>query len=112
MIESSAIYLVSPSSIKDAKAYLMIRTRENAYGSHPEHRSKSQAERSALYDALKEKIRTEGFDTAHPITIQILRKDGKRDKIKDGHHRFAIALELGLPFVPVRFLFDGIPNQR
>lgn len=98
--------MVSTQSIKDAKAYKMLRSRDNAYRSHSEHRAKTDDERAAIYDQLKSMIEREGFDPNSPITIQILRKDGMRDQIKDGHHRFAIALELGIDQIPVRFLFD------
>jgi hypothetical protein len=99
--------MVSPQSIKDVRAYKKLRNRDNAYRSHSEHKAKTDADRATLYDALKAKIRDEGFDPEQPITIELLRKDHVRDQIKDGHHRFAIALELGLHLIPVRFLFPS-----
>lgn len=51
-----------------------------------------------------EKIRREGFNDKFPITIMLLRKDGKRDKILQGHHRLNMAIELGLETVPVKFV--------
>lgn len=98
--------MVSTQSIKDTKAYKVLRSRDNAYRSHSEHKTKSDDERAALYDQFKSTIKCKGFDPKSPITIQILRKNGKRDQIKDGHHRFAIALELGIEKIPVRFLYD------
>lgn len=106
MRESSAIYMVSTTGIFEQQCHLMLRSRENAYGSHPERKHKSGEERGRLWDSLKGKIARTGFDRNKPITIQLLRKNGK-DKIKDGHHRFAIARELGIAEIPVRFLFDN-----
>ena len=106
MQQSSAVYLVDPQSLRAAGVELIQRNRENAYKSHRELKDKPAAERAARYDALKEKIRAEGFNPLMPITIQLLRKHG-RDRIKDGHHRLAIALELpDIKLIPVRFLFD------
>jgi len=67
------------------------------------------AERTKRYEDLREKIKGEGFDFEQPITIQLLRKAGTKDQIKDGHHRFAIALELNISQIPVRFLFASTP---
>ena len=98
--------MVSTTGIFEQKCHLKLRSRENAYRSHREQKHLSDDERGRHWDELKAGIAANGFDPAKPITIQLLRKNGK-DKIKDGHHRFAIALELGIAEIPVRFLFDN-----
>jgi len=58
-----------------------------------------------VYDELKAKIGREEFRRDMPITVMLKRKDGKKDKILQGHHRLSIAIELGLDLVPVRFVY-------
>ena len=108
MKESSAVYMVSTASILEQGCPVMQRTRENAYKSHRQHRRKSQDERGRLWDELKESISSAGFDPDQPITIQLLRKNAQEDKIQDGNHRFAMAIELEIAQIPVRFLFDDL----
>jgi len=52
----------------------------------------------AHLSTVKKDILRDGFDPKHPI---IIRFEGKR--IVDGNHRAAVALELKLDYVPVRF---------
>ena len=66
----------------------------------------TQEERKQVYDQLKEQIRTQGFNDKYPITIMLLRKEGKKDEILDGHHRLNIAIELGITTIPVRFVYE------
>jgi hypothetical protein len=87
------------------RCHKTLRRRENAYRSHSEFKHQSAEERGSIWDALRAKIAAEGFDSNQPITIQLLRKQGQKDQIKDGHHRLAIAIELGLKEIPIRFLF-------
>lgn len=54
---------------------------------------------------LKERMRRDGFDRNYPIEVMLLRNDGMRDQLWQGHHRLDIAIELGFPTVPVRFIF-------
>ena len=51
-----------------------------------------------VYNALKSEISRKGFDDKHPILIHL-----DSDNIIDGNHRLAIANELKLDYVPVRF---------
>lgn len=110
MIESSSVFMVSVESILQNHCHLKLRTRKNAYRSHRQLKDKSPEERAKRWDTLKDTIKTDGFDANQPITIQLLRKDGK-DKIKDGHHRLGIAIALELAVIPVRFLFDNDSNK-
>ena len=56
---------------------------------------------SVEYQNLKSKIEKEGI--IEPLVVQVY-KDGKA-KIGEGNHRHAIAKELGIKHLPVRFLF-------
>ncbi len=103
-VESSEVYMICPRHLRSLGIELLKRTRENAYRSHKEHKHLGDEERAALYDDFKATIDREGFRNDCPITVKMRRKDGK-DKILQGHHRLAIAIELGLSTVPVRFVF-------
>ena len=103
-VESSEVYMLCPRHLRDLGVELMQRTRDNAYRSHREHKHLTDEKRAALYDELKTKIDREGFRPDLPIRVKLLRKDNVKDKILQGHHRLAIAIELGLPAVPVRFV--------
>ena len=102
---SSETYHISPTRLRDLKVEVIERTRGNAYKKHPEYKHMTQEERGQVYDRLKEQIRTHGFNDNHPITIMLLRKNGKKDKILQGHHRLNMAIELGVVAIPVRFVY-------
>ncbi len=101
-IESSEIYDIRPQQLRDFGLELCRRSRKNAYQSHV---AISKEQRGQRYDELKERIRREGFKREFPIVVKLLRENGKKDKILQGHHRLAIATELGLSAVPVRFVY-------
>ena len=102
---SSATYHISPEHLRSLRLELIKRTRDNAYTSHKECKHLTQEQRAEIYDALKAKIQTEGFNDEFPITVMLLRKDDKQDKILQGHHRLNMAIELALKTVPVRFVY-------
>ena len=104
--KSSGTYNVSPTQLRDLGVEIFERTRDNAYGGSPDYQHMTQEERRQIYDQLKEQIRTKGFNDKYPITIMLLRKEGKRDGILDGHHRLNIAIELGITTIPVRFVYE------
>ncbi len=64
---------------------------------HPNTRATNE-ERWERWDILKEDMLTYGFDENQPIIIDL-----DSDNIIDGNHRLAIALELKLDYVAVRF---------
>ena len=101
---SSAVYHVDPLHLRSLRLELMRRTRDTAYGGRKVHEDLTAEERGVVYDDLKEKIRAEGFKDECPIIVMLCRKDGKADKLLQGHHRLNIAIELGLATVPVRFV--------
>ena len=114
---SSNVYVIDPLALRRLKVEKVQRNRENAFLSHPEFRKRpgetdedrahrTAAERTERYDSLKQSIKTNGFDSQYPVELHLNRKDG-RDQISKGggHHRLAIAIELGLGAVPVRFVY-------
>jgi len=104
-IISSATYHINPKHLRELRLELTKRTRDNAYTSHGEYKHLTAEQRGGIYDQLKAKIQAEGFKDEFPITVMLLRKDDRRDKILQGHHRLNMAIELGLPTVPVRFVY-------
>jgi len=108
-MESSKIYHISPMYLRNLKieeevpkCNTTIHDRENAYeGTTRAHLTREEKE--AKYDALKESIRHKGFDKKFPIIIMLKHGLSGEDQIFQGHHRLQIAIELGLPTVPVRF---------
>lgn len=108
-VVSSETYDINPKHLRALGVERLKRNRTNAYRSHPEHKHKRPDERALSYEELKERIRRQGFRRDCPITILLNRKDGKGDQLLHGHHRLAIAIELGLPTVPVRFAY---PKQQ
>ena len=104
-VESSEVYMLNPLHLRELGVELIQRTRENAYGSHGEYKHLSQEERAKVYDELKAKIEREGFRQDLPITVMLRRQDGSKDKILQGHHRLSAAIEIGIAFVPVRFVY-------
>ena len=104
-VQSSEVYEISPQCLRNLRLELKRRTRENAYRSHPNAKELTHVQRAERYDELKEKIRSEGFKSEFPIVVMLVRKNGNKDKILQGHHRLSMAIELGFPTVPVRFVW-------
>lgn len=104
--ESSEIYMIDPRHLRELRLEKKRRNRANAFASDPARKHLPQEKRAELYDELKAKIELEGFNREFPIEVLLLRKDGNKDQLWQGHHRLAIAIELDLPLVPVRFLFE------
>ena len=103
-MESSKVYHISPSYLRNLKIERDIRDRDNAYtGLLPEQANLTKEQKETKYDTLKESIRHKGFNEEFPIIIK-LRRVRNEDKIFQGHHRLNIAIELELPTVPVRFI--------
>lgn len=105
ILESSEVYMIDPLQLRSLELEKNALSRETAYKFRPKHKELTDEEKLALYDQLKEKIKREGFDKNQPILVMLLRGNGEKDMIRKGHHRLAIAIELKLPLVPVRFVF-------
>ena len=106
-MESSEIYLISPIQLRNLGIERIQHSRETAYDCHDDLASLTREEKEAKYDTLKESIRVMGFRWKYPIIIMLSRWDEERGSKKDylfqGHHRLQIAIELGIPTVPVSF---------
>jgi hypothetical protein len=107
---SSDTYMICPKQLVDLNLQINPMNRGNCFEKSHEHKDKNIEERQAIYDDLKEKIKSKGFSAQFPIKVKINREKGVKDKILDGHHRLAIALELELPVVPVRFVWSHQPH--
>jgi len=107
LFPSSKIYHIPPEYLREIGVERTRHTREVAYDCHDTYRKHlTRAEKEQAYDELKESIRNEGFKDEYPISI-CFRKMGNNDQIIDGHHRFNIAIELGIATIPVRFFIDA-----
>jgi hypothetical protein len=118
LTESSEIYFINPYHLRCLGVELKKRNQDNAYLSAPDfkkkngenneqHRTRTENKRIAKYNKLKKNIQEQGFDPKKPIKIHLNRKSGKDKIAKEdgGHHRLAIAIELGLSSIPVRFVY-------
>ncbi len=106
-MESSEIYLISPIQLRNLELEQHpARNRNNAYDGQdtldPARTHLTREQKEAKYDTLKDKIQQEGFSWKYPIII-MLKRENKKDQILQGHHRLQIAIELGIPTVPVSF---------
>ena len=106
--ESSMVYFLNPLTIRKMGLEKHRKIRDKCFESHPEYRGRPKqvtlAERQKRWDDLRFSIAQNGFDPKQPITIMLNRKDGNRDQIFQGHHRLAIAIDLQLQEVPVKFV--------
>lgn len=73
-LKSSEIYLC-PKHLRNLNVELKQRNCKDTRQSHPEHKHKSDAERTQAYDSLKAKNREAGLLSKHPILVMLLRKD-------------------------------------
>ena len=106
LIPSSKIYHISPVYLREIGVERIIHTRDIAYDCHETYtKHLTREEKEQAYDELKASIAKEGFKDEYPISL-CFRNIGNNDQIIDGHHRLIIAIELGIPTVPVRFIID------
>lgn len=106
--QSSMVYLIHPVSIRNMGLEKHKKSREKCFESHCEYKNRPKeetlAERQERWDDLRQNISKNGFDSSQPITIMLNRKNGSEDQIFQGQHRLAIAIDLQLTEVPVRFV--------
>lgn len=106
--QSSMIYFLDPATIRKKGLEKHRKTRGKCFESHSEYKGRPKeetlAERQKRWDDLRASIAQNGFDSKHPITIMLNRKDNNHDQIFQGHHRLSIAIELQMREVPVRFV--------
>ena len=106
-MEASEIYLISPIQLRNLGIERIQHSRETAYDCHDRLASLTREQKEAKYDTLKESIQHKGFSWKYPIIIMLSRwneeRGNKKDYLFQGHHRLQIAIELGIPTVPVSF---------
>ena len=73
----------------------------NDYREYPDEGLRNSQE-SEEYEELRDEIKEEGV--REPLIVIVSKSDGKA-KIGEGNHRHAIAKELGIEYLPVRFVF-------
>ena len=73
----------------------------NDYREYPDEGLRNSQE-SEEYEELRGEIKEEGV--REPLIVIVSKSDGKA-KIGEGNHRHAIAKELGIEYLPVRFVF-------
>jgi len=98
----SEIYFIDPVSLSE-KLIHTHRHRGNCFDA--QQPQMNRADCVIRWDALKEDIQRAGFNRRCPIQIDI-----KENILRDGNHRFALALELDLDYVPVQFLWYNATN--
>lgn len=104
---SSNYYHVSPKFIREKGLERNIRNIENAYiFSNAKHKM-SDKDRHAAYKKLYRSMEKKGFDDRHPLDIMLCRNMGVKDTLNQGHHRMAVAMDLGLKRVSVIFSSAG-----
>lgn len=104
------VYHIDPGELRRLGLEIMMRHEANAYHAISRTRLPRGHER-AHWNRLKDSIQTQGFKDDFPIVVLLRRTVGLRDRLLQGHHRLAIAIELGLPVVPVSFAYAGhAPN--
>ena len=119
MNPSSCIYHVSPIHLRELGTEVNRKNRDNAYRQHSpwnrydeERKRATKHERTERWDRLFEEIEAAGcIWESKPIEIHLNRDRNCviRDWVSQksgGHHRLAIAIELGFQPVPVRFVCD------
>tara|TARA_Y100000758_G_C15811777_1_gene334814 strand:- start:50 stop:478 length:429 start_codon:yes stop_codon:yes gene_type:complete len=113
----SPIFYVSPTHLRKLRVEYKVegeeyRNRDNAYQrySDPKHPLFGLPKQDALerWDILFEQIQN-GYDDRYPLVIDINNTEG-RLRLRDGHHRLSIAIELKLTHVPIQFREKAFGN--
>jgi len=102
----AGVYHANPIDLRRLGLEILVRNEANAYSAISRTQMPA-GEGPVHWKRLKESIRTQGFKDDFPIVILLRRTAGFRDRLLQGHHRLAIAIELGLPVVPISFAYAG-----
>ena len=98
--EGTGIYHVSAQAIRGLKVERAIRTLDN-----PQLREGK--DRTASMQRLATSLRTRGYDEKKPINVQICRIGGRKDSLRQGHHRISACLACGIDRITVHFSAAG-----
>lgn len=106
-VEEARVYLVPVSEIVGGGYLKVFRSRDKALAPERVRNRTDEDVRKGQekYDRIEASILKDGFDPLRPLSFLIRRKNDKR-RLHQGHHRVAIAHEIGIDQVPVIFLFD------
>lgn len=105
--ESSNVYWLEPRRLREDRVEVNEQgsTTGRYYDQCPRRGHLPDAERLRLYESLRAHFAERGFSENDAIRLMLNRTDAGKDKIIDGHHRLAIAIELKAPLIPVRFVY-------
>ncbi len=96
----TGVYHIASQTVRDMGLERAIRTLEN-----PQLRKNK--DRTASMKRLAESLRTRGYDDARPINIQVCRGMGRKDSLRQGHHRVSACLACGVARMAVGFCGAG-----
>lgn len=101
----SGVYHIAAQAIRDLGVERAHRTLEN-----PQRRE--GVDRAESMRRLAESLRTRGYDDAKPIVVQVCRIAGRRDSLRQGHHRISACLSCGVTRMAVQFSAAGaLPRE-
>lgn len=96
----TGVYHIAAQAVRDLKVERAVRTLDN-----PQQRK--NRDRAASMRRLAESLRTRGYDDTKPINIQVCRICGRRDSLRQGHHRVSACLACGVTRMAVGFCAAG-----
>lgn len=103
--EGTGVYHISAHMVRTMGLERAHRTTDN-----PQRRKNT--DRAASMNQLLESLCTRGFDDRHPINIHLCRTWGRRDSLRQGHHRVSACLECGIDRMAVHFSAAGaLPRE-
>ena len=98
--EGTGVYHISSRAVRAMGLERAIRTTDN-----PQVRKND--DRTASMRRLLESLRARGFDDLRPINVHLCRTWGRRDSLRQGHHRVSACLECGIDRIAVHFSAAG-----
>ena len=107
LVDEGRVYFVPTKELLANRYYKFLRTEEKALAPGKVKNKTREDEETgrSKYRTIRDSIRANGFDPLRPLTF-LIRKNWTKIQLHQGHHRLAIAKELGLDEVPVLFLYD------
>lgn len=96
----TGVYHIATQAVRDMGLERAIRTLDN-----PQLRKNK--DRAASMKRLAESLRTRGYDDTRPINVQICRTMGRKDSLRQGHHRVSACLACGVARMAVSFCAAG-----
>lgn len=103
--EGTGVYHISARTVRAMGLERAVRTTAD-----PQKRK--DTDRAASMKLLLESLRTQGFDDCHPINVHLCRTWGRRDSLRQGHHRVSACLECGIDRMAVHFSAAGaLPRE-